>query len=182
MGATTTTTLLTFEEFEHLPDAPGKRELLEGELLELPPPKRRHTIIQHRIAEALRRYAIERGLLVFIEAGFRLGTRRGEWLQPDVSVVSLEQEERAAIDPDGYYQGSPLIAVEVISPANTAETVERKLAKYFENGASEVWVAFPKTRRIWRHQELKAQAVIERDVFTSPLLPGFEMDLGAIFQ
>jgi Uma2 family endonuclease len=46
--------------------------------------------------------------------------------------------------------------VEVISPANTAETVERKLAKYFENGAGEVWVAFPKTRRIWRHQELKA--------------------------
>jgi Uma2 family endonuclease len=59
VGATTTPKLLTFEEFEHLPDAPGKRELLEGELLESPPPQRRHTIIQHRIAEALRR--IRRG-------------------------------------------------------------------------------------------------------------------------
>jgi len=114
VGATTTTTLLTFEEFEHLPDAPGKHELLDGELIELPPPKRRHTLIQHRIAEALRRYAVERDLLVFVEAGFRLGARRSEWLQPDVSVVSSEQEERAAIDPDGYYQGSPLIAVEAL--------------------------------------------------------------------
>jgi Uma2 family endonuclease len=175
-------TLLTFEEFEHLPDAPGKRELLDGELIELPPPRRRHTFIQHRIAEALRQYAIECGLLVFIEAGFRLGARKGEWLQPDVSVISQEQANRAAVDPDDYLENAPLVAVEVISPAKTAETVERKLAKYFENGAGEVWVAYPRTRRIWRHQGLQAQAVIERDVFTSPLLPGFEMDLAVVFQ
>jgi hypothetical protein len=29
---------------------------------------------------------------------------------------------------------------------------------------------------------LQAQAAIERDIFISPLLPGFEMDLAAIFQ
>jgi hypothetical protein len=29
---------------------------------------------------------------------------------------------------------------------------------------------------------LQAQAAIERDIFTSPLLPGFEMDLAAIFR
>jgi hypothetical protein len=45
-----------------------------------------------------------------------------------------------------------------------------------------VWVAYPKTRRIWRYQELQAQASIERAIFTSPLLPGFEMDLAAVFQ
>ena len=178
MGATTT--LLTFEEFERLPDAPGKRELLDGELIELPPPKFQHTLVQHRIAEALRQYAVERGLLVFVEAGFRLGDRHNEWLQPDVSLVLVDQAGR--VGADGYLENSPLIAVEVISRANTAETVERKLARYFENGAGEVWVAYPKTRRIWRHQGLQAQAVIERDVFTSPLLPGFEMDLAAIFQ
>jgi hypothetical protein len=31
-------------------------------------------------------------------------------------------------------------------------------------------------------QGLQAQAAIERDVFISPLLPGFEIDLAAIFQ
>jgi Uma2 family endonuclease len=180
MGATTT--LLTFEEFEQLPDAPGKRELLDGELIELPPPKHKHTITQHRIADDLRPYAARRGLLVLLEAGFLIGKGRNEWLQPDVSVVSREQEERAAADPEGYYEGAPLIAIEVISPSNTAEAIERKLAKYFENGAGEVWVVYPKTRRIWRYAGLQAQAVIEHDVFTSPLLPGFEMDLAGIFR
>lgn len=178
MGATTTQ--LTFEEFERLPDAPGKRELLDGELIELPPPKLRHSIIQHRIAEALRAYAAERGLLIFVELGFRLGARRDQWLQPDVSVVAGEQIERA--DREGYLENAPVIAVEVISRSNTAESVERKLAKYFENGAGEVWVVYYKTRHIWRHAGLQAQAVIEDDVFTSPLLPGLQMDLAEVFR
>jgi Uma2 family endonuclease len=178
MGATSR--LVSFEEFEKLPDAPGKRELLAGELIELPPPKLRHALNQHRIAEALRPYAASHGLVVFVELGFRLGKGRNEWLQPDVSLVRREQIDQAG--PDGYLECAPLIAVEVISPANTAEAVERKLAKYFENGAGEVWVAYPKTRRTWRYQGLHAQAVIEHDVFTSPLLPGFYMDLTEIFR
>ena len=36
------TTLLTFEELEQLPDEPGKMELLDGELIRLPPAKKRH--------------------------------------------------------------------------------------------------------------------------------------------
>ena len=34
---TTSTSLLTFEEFERLPDHLGKRELLEGRVVEMPP-------------------------------------------------------------------------------------------------------------------------------------------------
>ena len=45
----TTTTLLTFEEFERLPDQPGKRELLDGELIELPPAERNHNQIAQTI-------------------------------------------------------------------------------------------------------------------------------------
>ena len=49
MGTTTTTQLLTFEEFELLPDTLGKRELLEGELIELPIPEFSHSANFHRI-------------------------------------------------------------------------------------------------------------------------------------
>ena len=97
MGATTHR--LSFEEFENLPDAPGKSELLDGELIESPPPRIKHTLCEHRIAEALRSYADKPGLLVFIEAGFRMGAQHSDWLQPDVSVISREQEESAAADP-----------------------------------------------------------------------------------
>jgi Uma2 family endonuclease len=126
-----TTTLLTFAEFESLPDAPGKRELLDGEVVEMPPPKRRRSKIRHRIHERLRPYAPDRLLgEVYMEAGFKLGDRH--WVQPDVSLVSPEQDE--AGDPEGYFEGAPRLAIEVISAANTAESVDRKTEKYFAYG------------------------------------------------
>ena len=106
MGATT---LLTFDEFEQLPDAPGKRELLDGELIEIPPPKKRHSKVQHRIHRNLSPYVLEWGLgEVYVEAGYKLGPRH--WLQPDVSLVSTTQDN--ASDPDGYFEGAPRLAIE----------------------------------------------------------------------
>src|SRR5258708_9220716 len=107
-----TTTLLTFEQFEKLPDSPGKHELLDGELMEMPPVKRSNSDIQLRIQERLRPYILERNLgEVYVEAGYQLGKRH--YVQPDVSLASSEQRE--ASDPDGYMDGAPRLAIEVIS-------------------------------------------------------------------
>ena len=40
-----TTALMTFAEFEQLPDCPGKQELIDGEVIQLPPPVAIHTLI-----------------------------------------------------------------------------------------------------------------------------------------
>ena len=50
----TTITLLTFEEFEQLPSEPGKTELLDGELIQLPPAKKKHMKIIHRFLYTLK--------------------------------------------------------------------------------------------------------------------------------
>jgi hypothetical protein len=42
------TALMTFAEFEQLPDAPGKRELIDGELVTMPPPQLRHSTLVKR--------------------------------------------------------------------------------------------------------------------------------------
>jgi Uma2 family endonuclease len=42
MATTTGMPSLTFEQFERLPETPGKRELLEGELIELPAAEMAH--------------------------------------------------------------------------------------------------------------------------------------------
>jgi Uma2 family endonuclease len=173
-----TTTLLTFEEFERLPDAPGKRELLDGELIEMPPAKARHSKIQHRIQASLSPYVLDRGLgQVYIEAGFKLGERH--WVQPDVSVVSLSQDQ--AVDPDGYFEGAPRLAIEVISKANTAESVDRKIARYFEYGCEEVWVFYPKTGRTWVYRANNPAAIEHKDLLTSELFPGWKLNLSEVF-
>jgi hypothetical protein len=92
MGRISTTSLLTFEEFERLPDRPGKRELLAGELIELPPAELKHNRIAHRIyhlllaaveAAHVRGEAAEAGE-VFHEMGYKLASNA--YVQPDVSV------------------------------------------------------------------------------------------------
>jgi Uma2 family endonuclease len=131
------TTLLTDEEFLALPKIPGKQELIDGELISLPPSKHSHDALAEKIAGLLR-LALPVGR-VWIESGYQLGPRK--WLQPDVSVTWPDQK----IEND-YKQGGPMIAVEISSGANTDEQMERKRLQYLEHGTAEVWIIYPATR------------------------------------
>jgi len=132
----TVTGAVTFAEFEQLPDIAGKRELLDGEAIDLPPPKRVHMEIAHAIQDLLR--SIFPRPRVWVESGYRMGEA---WLVPDVSVSS--PSERVV---NGYPQGAPMLSIEVASGGNTAEQLDRKVATYLRNGAHEVWVVYPQTR------------------------------------
>jgi hypothetical protein len=46
---------MTFEEFEQLPDVAGKIELLQEELIQLLPAKRKHVEIRHKLFDSLDR-------------------------------------------------------------------------------------------------------------------------------
>ena len=93
----TTRTILTFEEFESLPDRPGKQELLRGELIDLPPAELRHNRIAHRIYEELKsalNQAHARGEALdlgeaYHEMGYQLAGH--SWVQPDVSVTHADR-------------------------------------------------------------------------------------------
>ena len=131
-----TKTLMSPEEFLSLPDKPGKQELVEGELIEVPPAKLTHMRIIKNLQELLR--TVLPKSRVWAETGYQLGRRT--WLQPDVSVSWPDQKVE-----NDWMQGAPMIAVEVISPANRPEDIEKKIAAYLEHGAAEVWVIYPDT-------------------------------------
>lgn len=175
MGATTT--LLTFEEFEQLPDQPGKRELLKGELIELPPAEFRHNNIGQEIflrlyaalmAAHARGEALELGA-VYHEMGYKLASNA--YVQPDVSITHAGQAV------EKYLGGAPAIAIEVVSPSNTAEALDSKTELYFQFGAREVWRVYPKTRHVVVHTAGSAQAVTVRDSVRTPLLSGFALNV-----
>src|ERR1035437_139472 len=82
-----TTTLLSFEEFEQLPDEPGKVELLDGELIQLPPAKFKHMEVVRRIMALLMDAVDKAGAsanlgAVYPETGYKFGKRA--WLQPEI--------------------------------------------------------------------------------------------------
>ena len=125
---------MSAEEFLNLPDEPGKQELLDGELIAAPPAKLTYTRVIHELYYLLRTTLPEKQ--VWIEAPYQLGERG--WLQPDVSVSW--QDQRVEND---WMQGAPMIAIEVISPANRPEHIDKKTAAYLQQGAAEVWVIYP---------------------------------------
>jgi Uma2 family endonuclease len=172
-----TTTLLSFEEFEQLPDEPGKVELLDGELIQLPPAKYNHMEIARRIHVLLMR-AVETTATsaklgkVYFETGYKFSNKA--WLQPDVSIPYRDQ-------PIGdYFESAPALAVEVISESNTAAQMNRKMRIYLTNGGVEVWLVYPNTRSVWVYREGHAEEF--QTVLRTSLLPGLEIDLGQLFD
>ena len=130
------TTRLTIEEFLSLPEAPGKQELLDGELIALPSAELSHMQIAIRLHLMLMAALTESRAR--IEAGYQLS--RG-CLQPDVSVTWPDQP----VEGD-WLQRAPMIAIEIVSHANRPEHIDKKTAVYLEEGAAEVWVIYPATR------------------------------------
>jgi Uma2 family endonuclease len=181
--STTTSGLLTFEEFERLPDEPGKLELLEGELIRMPPAKRKHMyttqrlfLLLTRLVEDLRRGRPELGVGdVCIEMGYRMGSDPGTWLVPDVSITHAGQTG------DDYYEGAPLVAVEVASGSQSAAHLEAKAEMYLSRGGREVWLVFPKTRRVWICRAGASTIEVQEGAIRSEVLPGVEIRLEEIF-
>jgi Uma2 family endonuclease len=180
MGATTQS-LMSFEEFERLPDQPGKRELVKGELIELPPAEFLHDKVALKIFRSLdssldqahaRGEASELGD-VYPGIGYKL---EGDgFVVPDVSVTHAGQ---AVVN--RYLSGAPAIAVQVISPANTVDEMDLKAKLYFEHGAREVWRIHRKSRFITVHTPGQLLEISENDTLTTPLLPGFQLPVREI--
>ena len=66
-----TTSLITFAQFEQMPEAPGKQELIDGELIEMPPARLRHINVSKRVYAQLCSGVGED--LAYYETGYRIG-------------------------------------------------------------------------------------------------------------
>lgn len=154
-----TTSLLTFAEFEQLPNEPGKMELIDGEVIHMPPPKNRHTTIVMRILRVL--FTSQHGDRTVCEGGYRIG---GGWLMPDVSVTWPDQRSE-----NDYFLRSPMIAIEVLSPSNSGDQMDRKLALYAAEGVGEVWVVNDRRRTITVYRGDRVVRLTLADKYASEL-------------
>ena len=110
----TATNLLSWEAFEKLPDDGMHHEVIQGELITLPPPQFPHVKVAKRLYQAL--FVLEEKGVgeVFVEAGYKLSEKPATWIQPDVSFL---RPGRTA-DVTRYLTGAPDLAVEVVSPSD----------------------------------------------------------------
>jgi Uma2 family endonuclease len=83
---------------------------------------------------------------------------------------------------DGYYQGPPDLAIEVLSPGDRKAYVERKLAVYLETGARSVWLVNPQHRTVEVVKSLNDRRMLhEDDELVDDTVPGFRVKVSEIF-
>jgi Uma2 family endonuclease len=78
----------------------------------------------------------------------------------------------------------PNLAVEVVSPTNTADDVLGKLNDYFQAGVERVWVVYPSQRQIYVYASPTEPKVLteDDDLTDEVLLPGFRLSLRTLFD
>ncbi|HEX7120366.1 MAG TPA: Uma2 family endonuclease [Longimicrobiales bacterium] len=176
---------VSIEEYQRLPkDDLYHVELVRGRLVREPRPAPPHSRAQMRVAATLDAYARATGLGdVLPEVGFILSDDPPTVRGPDVAFVSRARIPEGGYAVPGFWRIAPDLAVEVVSPSNSAGGIREKVRAYLDAGTRIVWVVDPRTRTVTVHRpQADAVAVCADAVLTAPdLLPGLEIPLSELF-
>jgi Uma2 family endonuclease len=180
--ATVSQAPLTLEQFAQLPRDEARHEIDAGTLIILPPVKSLHSRVARSVFIALQACLDKAGLSeAFLEAGYVLSSDPLTIRQPDISV--LRKERIAATEADSYFEGAPDLAVEVVSPSDSAQDLESKVRQYLQAGAKQVWVLYPKTRTIHLFSAGQSLRILDENqtLDGGELLPGFFVQVADLF-
>ncbi|MGQ0604200.1 MAG: Uma2 family endonuclease [Anaerolineales bacterium] len=178
----TTEKLVTAEELLTMPK--GKHyDLLHGGMIKISPVRLPHGRLAARLSKFLGQFIEQHPIgEIFLKLGFQLARNPDTVLGPDVAYVSRARIEQVDID-EGFFPGAPDLPVEVISPSETDQDVQAKVAAYLHAGAILVWVVRPKRRTVTVHYpDGTARTLTETMTLSGEdVLPGFSLALSELF-
>ena len=177
--------LMTPDEFLVYPLPDGKAELVRGELQVTPPPGGPHGRAATNLVARLCAYVEPRELgWVFADGvGYELLQLPRTVRNPDASFVRSGRLPAEGIGP-GFLKLAPDLAVEVLSPKDSASRLKEKLDDYRACGTPLLWVIDP-VRRSVRIVASNAPEnwLTEADTLTGgDVIPGFECSVAEIFR
>ena len=124
-------------------------ELVRGEARVNPPPGGAHGVVCGNLLAVLIPHVLERRLgRIFADGvGFELVRLPQTVRVPDVSFVRARRLPAGGFGP-GLLKVAPDLAVEVLSPSETATSLEEKLGDYRGAGTALIWVIDPERRTV----------------------------------
>ena len=179
------TKLMTAEQLAKLSPDASRGELVRGEFIPMSPAGFFHGRIALRIGTFLNIYIMQHdiGEAYAAETGFILSKNPDTVRAPDVSFVTYERIRKQS-KASGFFDGAPDLAVEVISPSETAVEIETKIIEYLEAGTQLVWIVYPQTETVTVHQapNLVQKLNVDETLSGVPLLPDFSIPVRDIFS
>jgi Uma2 family endonuclease len=177
--------LMTADELWQLPRDGMRHELVAGALRTMSPTGYEHGEVEADVVFNLKMALRGRGVgrIVGGEVGFRLRRSPDTVRGADVAFV------RSGRRPVGesarrYFEGAPDLAVEIVSPGDTAAEVEEKVRDWLRHGAGAVWVIYPSGPGLVAHRPdgSARHHGPEDEVEGGEAVPGFRMRLADLLS
>ena len=188
---TSSTRLITFEEWRKLPETKKKCEVVDGVLHMPPGPDSEHQWIQQEVFVPCYNYSRNSRLGVFMIAPLDLVIQRDPLRvrQPDIIFLNSGRtgiRNRRDLVGRSPLELSPDVVIEILSPSNTRREMEARLADYRQIGVYQCWLISPEAETAeiidLTGEEPRSIAVFGFEhTLTSDLLPGFELELAQVF-
>jgi Uma2 family endonuclease len=140
-----TNIVLTYEDFVALPDDGKRYELHEGELAVSPAPTPRHQRVIGNLFLILAPHVRASGRGEIFLSPFDCILTNITVVEPDLVYVN---EERRRLVSERALEGSPSLAIEVLSAYSINTDRRRKMALYAAHDVTWYWIADPTARTI----------------------------------
>jgi Uma2 family endonuclease len=185
MTAATPDRMMTADELADLPDDGMLYELSRGMLVCMSPSSYGPSRIAGRILAKMATFIDEHELGDYgsAEGGFKLASDPDTVRAPDIWFVRKERVPEGA-NPEGFYDGPPDLAVEVLSPSDRFHQIAMKVRDYLDAGTPLIWVLDPKGRlaAVFRPgapvRFIDADGVLDGE----DILPGFTLPIESILR
>ena len=169
---TTRTRPTTAEELLNMRDDGFRYELVRGELRKIVPAGQSHGEYALAVGASLRAHA----------KANKLETDPDHVRAPDAAFVSNERLREIG-DSDGFAEGAPNLAVEVVSPSDRYTYVEDKVADWLDHGTLAVIVVDPRRRTAKVYRSGSQVVLTEEDILeVGDVLPGWRLPVRDIFE
>ncbi|MCY4465163.1 MAG: Uma2 family endonuclease [Chloroflexi bacterium] len=182
-------TRLSVEEYLKIASRPEyadcRVELVEGEIVTMPPPQAFHGVVLGRLFARLFAFVEARslGYATAGDAGFLLDRDEihGDTVR-GMDITFISRDKIPGSFPRGLLEIAPDLAIEVMSPSNTVSDTNLKIEQLLQAGCAQVWIVHPDLCRVDVHNMDGMRIYREGDTLAAPgILPGFEIAVADIF-
>jgi Uma2 family endonuclease len=160
-------------------------EVVDGVRVEREPMGAFETVLASWLCYVINSFAAGKKLgLAVNEVLFVLNAARALHRRPDVAFVSYARWPTSVVAREPAWNVVPDLAIEIVSPTNLAEEIDRKITDYFQSGVRLVWVFYPDSGRVYVYQSPTHVSIVERTdtLDGGEVLPGFRLPITALYE